>query len=711
MFLVFRHKVIILIAVTVSIFCGFPSASFADSPAKLKVVNITQIKNGINLYLEHSRSPSNYTLTQEKYPPRLVLDLYDSVVTFRKYQNIPIEIPVNQKGIIKIIIEERKDYTISDKDIVRVTVWLNRNFSYDDNVQYNGKYISLNIYPEPGKNQEEKAVEQPDQLSSSPQAAALEKYKQLESVVATEKLHRFAEKGKAELAQKESKERLEQMRADAKKRMESSGSLEKSYAQLKAETEISSIPTVKQQLEEKRIFGDIPMPSLLKPEIKGVTFSKDVQSAEDCINLAMKNYIPLRIAREQEALAKLRLHEARRAFYPQFLGEWKETHGRTVTEPYKGRSYGFQANQPLFTGGKLTATLRKEQLGELIAQGNLEKIKQEVIFNVKKSYYELILARNTVDLMSRLKAAQTKLLSEEEKEFKIESATPADYLNAQATYNNVCYQLAYAKRAQAMAQMSLEKAMFTENVKLKNLSYRIMRRKMNTTLEQCVDLAFQNRPELKIVDYTIRAAKYGEKIIKSEDFPNISLVGSYGKSGEAFSVRNLRLASQWSLMGEVKWFLGGNTLQTSLQKEKISPFKVTSTDTTTETNTFDTKFSFWDNLAHFSKLKEAEITRDQARRDQAEMRNKIKQETEDAYYSYKRFDSQLSLAVNEIGYRRKQLEIVKTKKLMNEASTADVMQAELQLAQANANMQQALAGINMSIASMNKAIGIVDHFK
>ena len=95
----------------------------------------------------------------------------------------------------------------------------------------------------------------------------------------------------------------------------------------------------------------------------------------------------------------------------------------------------------------------------------------------------------------------------------------------------------------------------------------------------------------------------------------------------------------------------------------------------------------------------------------AEMRNKIQQETEDAFYSYKRFQSQLGFSLNEIGFRRKQLEIAKTKRSMNESNAAEVMEAEFQLLQAMANYEQAIASMNVSVVSLNRAIGVVNYFK
>jgi len=334
-----------------------------------------------------------------------------------------------------------------------------------------------------------------------------------------------------------------------------------------------------------------------------------------------------------------------------------------------------------------------------------------MIVQVTKAYYELVFAKNSLDGMFRLKESEARWLKQVEQEIAVQAATTTELLAAQSTYNQVCYQVAYSEQSYAKARLELEKAMYTENINVDMVNTHLQRKNLDITLAECLDLAFQNRVELKVLDNTIKAAKFTQDIIRSEEMPNVSMVGTYGRSGEAFSERDLNLATEWSLMGKVKWFLGGKSIESYYKKEKISPYKVVKTDTNVDTQTLNAKFAFWDNLAHFTKQKEAQISRTQALKDLEEMKNKIRQETEEAYFSFKKYKTQLALAINEIGYRRKQLEIVKTKRLINDGTVPDIMDAELQLEQANAHLQEALAGVNVSIVTLNRAVGVINYFQ
>ncbi len=708
------RKVLLKGTLTIIIAVGMifvpPLLCFAQEAAKLDNISLQRTEDDLLILLEHSKSPLNFKIEEIEKPRSLMLYIDGAKVTFRPYGNVPIEIPVNERGVKKIIVEQITDFKQSPPQSVELSILISQPFDYEVNSQWGGQFLVIKISPKERAVRKIAWSDRELEIGPSEKLKAIRAIKEKEAKKARERLDSFKKRKRKELAKKESKAKLEQLRKESEERIKSGKMREEAYKKLRGKAAESKISAVRQELIEKDLYKDITMPSEAKLVIHRVVSSTKVKTVEDCLNITMANYIPIQIAREQQQLAKLRLREARRAFYPSFLGEWRETDGKTVTEDYRGRSYGFQVEQPLFTGGKLMATLRKEQLGELIAKGNFDRVKQDLIWGVSKAYYELIAGKKVLDLLKSLKVREEKLLLQVEQEFKIGSATPAVLLTAQSFFNQICYQVVSAEREFALAKLNLEKAMFTENLDIDGVNYNLKRKKIDVNLEECLELAFRNRPEPKILERTIKSAKYGEDIIRSESLPNVAVITTYGRSGEAFSQRNLNLAKEWTIMGKVKWFLGGNTLETTYNSERVSPFKVTSTDSSLTSQTLGVKFSFWDNLAHFTKRKEAQVTRKQAEKDLAETRNKIRNETEDAYYSYRRYSTQFALALNELGFRRKQLEILKTKKRMNEATVPEIMEAEMQLVQARGNREQSMAAINVAIISLNRAIGVINYF-
>ncbi len=713
----------VLISFFLSFFILFFYAGIvlAEEPSKLKNVTLKKTSEGFQLVLENSKTPADLKIEETDKPPALSLYIRGARISFKKYEGIPIEVPVEDELIKRIIFEEKTDYRQTPSEYVKVTLESNKPFGHVINSQWNGQFISVTILPKETV-QKKNSLNKPDKVkvtvseretehSTSLKVEEVEKFEESRLKKEKEHLEAVLAEKKQKVADKETQERVEEVRKEAEKRVKTGSAIEEAYKKLKAETEKKETIPLQQQIEEKKIYQDVSLPTEVRPLIRKVVAFTEAKNVEDCINIAISNYIPIQVAQEQEKLAQLRVREARRSFYPSFLGEWKEMDGKTVTEPYRGRSYGIQAQQPVFTGGRLMSTLRKEQLGELIARGNLERLKQDLIFKVSKAYYELVVAKKGLDCFKELKEKEEKLLNDAELEFKIEAATPAVLPTAQSIYNQICFQVASTEREYQLAILNLEKEMYVENLKIDNLNYEISYKRVDINFGECKELAVRNRPEPRIIEMTIKSAEYGENVIKSEEMPNVTLTGKYGRSGEAFSESDLNLAKEWSLMGSVKWFLGGNTLETSYSKDRVSPFRVTRTDTSLSSSSFDTKFSFWDNLAHFTKQKEAQITRKQAEQELADMRNKISQETQDAYYSYIKYNTQFSLALNEIGYRRKQLEITKAKREMGDANAAEVMEAQMRVSEAEVNLEQAKAGIVVAIVSLNRAIGLVNYIK
>jgi outer membrane protein TolC len=63
-------------------------------------------------------------------------------------------------------------------------------------------------------------------------------------------------------------------------------------------------------------------------------------------------------------------------------------------------------------------------------------------------------------------------------------------------------------------------------------------RKVNVNLEECIQKALKQRPELKQAESQVKAAQEEVKVAKSDYYPTLSVRGSYGWSGEDFSHQN-----------------------------------------------------------------------------------------------------------------------------------------------------------------------------
>lgn len=680
------------------IFC-FYSLAQAQETLAVKEVNIIKLDSKYRVFVT-STGPTKYTVREYFKPRSLVIDIPGAELTFmnKKFMTIPVD-----TGGIKNI-EARQVYTRdAPSQKVEIIILFYEDITYDIISQWQGQYITVDIRsigPLP-KQERSYLPSEKDRAMTIAMEEARKKSHGQRSLTDIEKIR--SEK----LANKKEKE-LEAARKKMLKDEKYKQDMEQARKTLTERAKEEKTPIAKRELLESIQAKD----TFIIPGPKRAVPKKKISELDECVEIALLNHRPAQIAQEQLKLAQLRVKEAKRAFYPSLLGEWKETQGRTITEQYVGRTFGLQMQQPVYTGGKLQAMLNKEALGEKIALGNFDRIRQDLIYKVSAAYYDVVRLKRTYGELKRLVDESRQYLELTEKQFRFEASTVTELLNVQSAYNQIHFQLVSTQKDLEIAKLALQKEMNIENADFSGIGYHLEFKKVNVKLDDCIDLAYRNRPEPRTLEYMVSSAEYGKKAIDSEKKPNFSLLGTYGKAGESFKSQTLDMGTQWSIMGKVNWFFGGHTLETSLNREESNPTAITTyTGNKTENTAFNTKFAFWDNLAHFSKLQEAEITKKQAEHEKEQMMQTIRSDVEEAFYNYQKAKAQASAAANEVGYRSKEIEVVKSKKEINEATFAEVLEAIIKLSEAKASYIQAMASSEIAVAGLNRAIGVIGYFK
>ena len=94
---------------------------------------------------------------------------------------------------------------------------------------------------------------------------------------------------------------------------------------------------------------------------------------------------------------------------------------------------------------------------------------------------------------------------------------------------------------------------------------------IDVSLEECIDLAFKSRPDLKAKEYMLEFNDYERKIAESKNQLRVDLTGTYGKSGGAYETESLNMDNDWYVGFKVSKPLGGNTISTAFTKDKTSP--------------------------------------------------------------------------------------------------------------------------------------------
>jgi len=457
--------------------------------------------------------------------------------------------------------------------------------------------------------------------------------------------------------------------------------------------------------EKKREIKRKPSQPLKKSEKPAR--EKPVVNLQGCIQMAILNSLPVKIAKKEVELAEMKLFEAWRVLFPSVIGEMRDTYGKTVDNDYESRSRSLQFQQLIFDGGRNVFLLHRAELGQKIARQNFDTVKQELIYQVEQNYYKLIYLQKVVKLQQSLYKQAQDFLDLTDKQYKLGYVSRLEFLNLESKFNQVGFSLISSQQALSLAKLKFQQVL---NLDVpfallidEELSYNS---DLGVNLDRCLNLALRNRPEIRVGQLTLASSKYGEKIAKRKGWPELSLVGSVGESGEAYTQDILRMREEWSVLGKLSWSFGGSSLDYSYNREKVNPAEITETNLTTEARTHSFKFGLLDNLDYYSKSKEAEIAFQKAMNDYNQLRQKITLEVKEAYFLYERAKIMLAAVESKIKYYKKEVEIAELRKSLDIVPLSTLLEAKINLSEQENAYSKALMEYYLALATLNRAMGI-----
>ncbi|MQY66492.1 MAG: hypothetical protein GH147_08445, partial [Clostridia bacterium] len=143
----------------------------------------------------------------------------------------------------------------------------------------------------------------------------------------------------------------------------------------------------------------------------GVAFAEEILTLEKCINLALANNQDLKIAQKRIIESKGRKQEAFGNFLPRLSASGSYTRlneSPRMTVPIGGGEETFELGpdylystqltlrQPLFAWGKIYHGDKQARLDYRLVNEEYKQVKNSLIFEVKRAFYNLLLARQFV---------------------------------------------------------------------------------------------------------------------------------------------------------------------------------------------------------------------------------------------------------------------------------------------------------------------------
>lgn len=185
--------------------------------------------------------------------------------------------------------------------------------------------------------------------------------------------------------------------------------------------------------------------------------------------------------------------------------------------------------QPVYMGGAITAANKMAKIGEKLADNTMESKRQATIYETDQAYWTVVSLRQKQKLADSYLGLLKKLHSDVDKMIEQGVATKADGLKVAVKVNEAEMTKQKVDDGLTLARMllcqlcgiDLRKNIVLADEENENIAA------SNATVAADYDLAFNNRPELKMLQNAIDLSTQNSRMIRSAYLPKIMAMGGY----------------------------------------------------------------------------------------------------------------------------------------------------------------------------------------
>lgn len=230
------------------------------------------------------------------------------------------------------------------------------------------------------------------------------------------------------------------------------------------------------------------------------------------------------------------------------------------SQRYNSNGYNVTLTQPLFRQ-QSWVTYSESELQVLQADAQYRQAEQDLILRVAQAYFDVLIAQDGVQLAEAQKTAIAEQLEQARRNFEVGSATITDTHEAQARYDLTVAQEISARNSLEIKERALQQLINTMPQGLSHLGKDFsLEAPQPADMEQWVDAAQQNNPQLTIAKISSEIAEKEVARNLGGHLPTVDLVANYAKSnanGGNFGVGSEVTAKSVGVQLNMPLFQGG----------------------------------------------------------------------------------------------------------------------------------------------------------
>lgn len=342
-------------------------------------------------------------------------------------------------------------------------------------------------------------------------------------------------------------------------------------------------------------------------------------------------------------------------------------------------SIALEARQALYAGGGIKAALDAQKISREAALLDLKATINDALLQVRTRYYDVLLAREQIGVQEQSVQLLKEQLQNAKNRFEAGTVSNFEVLRAEVELANAQPALISARNRQRTSVDQLRQAIGYSNSTPDNLRKTpeflgtLEFQPVAYDLQQALDSARVNRPDLLRLEQVVKAREAGIKIQKSTYQPTLDLVGGYQvvKNSASDSFRD-------SLDG---WVVG---VQSS--------------------------WAVFDGRATAGRVAQARSQLRQAELSVGEQSLAVEVEVRTALSSLQEAGELAEAATKVVAQAEEALRLADARYGAGSATQLDVLQARVSLTQSRTNQLEANYRYNVALASVRRAIGEPDTY-
>lgn len=276
---------------------------------------------------------------------------------------------------------------------------------------------------------------------------------------------------------------------------------------------------------------------------------------EDSINLALAQN-PYHLASEKRVdAAAAQRRQALAGFFPSLNAQGLKTLDEKVFElelpsfipgqpPQRvefdfTRDYQFSMalSIPIFAGGRLVSSYKYADYNLKSTQEAVRQSQHSTVFNTKRAFYGILLAREFVRVAESAVQDAEKLYNNVKVQYEVGLASQFDLLRSEVILVNLKPQLIQARNNLKVMELNLKTLLGLDLETEVEIEGELRYERVESDIGSALQKAFQNRPELKQIEFQSQMARANLKIARSSGLPSIAVTGQFNYWADTFNFK------------------------------------------------------------------------------------------------------------------------------------------------------------------------------